>query len=67
MPDNFAFDIVFKDGIKLVAKVTGKRDLERKLGLPDIDPQKIQETEALLEKLTGFRTHIEMQQGGSEA
>lgn len=60
MPDNIQFIVVFKDSIKLVAKIEGKKDMsERKLGLEDIDPSKIAETEQLLEKLTGYRVHIE--------
>jgi hypothetical protein len=61
MPENIKFNVIFKDGLKLVSKIEGKKDMERKLGLADVNPEKIIETEQFLEKLTGYRVHIEQE------
>jgi len=52
------FDIVFKRGLGTYARAEGFKDV-RKEDLTVAEWEKVLEMEALLEKLTGFRVHIE--------
>lgn len=53
------FKITFKSGTKTVGVIEGKQDVEAKgLTIEEVT-QKVTETEAFLEKLTGLRAHIE--------
>lgn len=51
------FEIVFKDRTKTVATIKGREDVARDLTVGDV-VERVQETEAFLEKLTGLRVHI---------
>jgi len=52
------FNIVFKKGLSTVSKIYGGKSV-RKEDLTIAEWEKVLEMEALLEKLTGFRVHIE--------
>lgn len=53
------FNVTFKLGTKVVATIEGVRELSgAQLTIAEVT-EKIHETEAFLEKLTGLRVHIE--------
>jgi len=52
------FNIVFKKGLSTVSKIYGGKSV-RKEDLTIAEWEKVLEMETLLEKLTGFRVHIE--------
>lgn len=52
------FEVVFKQGTKEVARVTGRRNPDAaSLTIADVT-ERVIETEQFLEKLTGVRCHI---------
>ena len=53
-----AFKITFKKGTKVVAEVMGDGKDAGDLTIAEVT-EKVTETEAFLEKLTGLRVHIE--------
>jgi flagellar biosynthesis chaperone FliJ len=53
------FNVTFKSGTRTVAKIEGQQDIEAsKLTVGEVVEQ-VQATEQFLEKLTGYRVHIE--------
>ena len=53
------FRLVFKSGTKVIATVEGQRDVRAgDLTVAEVVEQ-VQQTEQFIEKLTGYRLHIE--------
>jgi len=52
------FNISFKKGLQTISKIHGGKSV-RKEDLTIAEWEKVLEIETLLEKLTGFRVHIE--------